>query len=156
MNIVPKVKNEETKPQEVISFAIASNCLSGPEACIKHVLTELVKAGHSCRIFTENDVNPQWVIELFEFLPKVGYNGQIHTRLEVADGKTDMFLDERNYGGFAGWYAFYGSLISGPVIATTQRNLNLAKDYSFWVKGKEGLNLDGLVIPKIILPGQGN
>lgn len=152
------VKNEEQEvpENEVIYFAIADNCLSGPEECIKHVLTELYKAGHAVQIFTQNEVPKEWITDLKKFLPKVGYKGQIYTREDVASDDVNMFLDERNYGGFPGWYSFYGSLISGPVIALTQRNLNLMKDYTFWTTGKEGLNLDGKVTPKIILPGQGN
>lgn len=154
---VIKEGEPEVPKSEVIHFAIADNCLSGPEACIKHVLGELAKAGHTVQIFTQNDVPEEWVTDLLLFLPKIGYEGKIYTRSDVSSSDdVDMFVDERNYGGWAGWYAFYGSLIQGPVIALTKRNLNLLRDYTFWTTGKEGLNLDGKVTPKIILPGQGN
>lgn len=139
-----------------VRFGIAVNTLDAPEVVLKHVFTELEKVGHILFIYCypEDVDNIDKLSDLSSFVEGLGLKAEF-----VEDRKTlnvDVWVDWRNFGGFPGWWAFYGTLLNSEGIAATRRNIELFDDMKYWETGEESSKIITPKTPKIILPGGEN
>ena len=153
MNIV-KEEPEEKDESLILIIAIADNSLKDPMPCIKHVLNELMNAGHIVKLYTHHrPEDTMRLTDLRDFLEEMDITIPVH----FGRPEADVYYDDKNFGQAPGMFALFGAFMASGLVAGTTRNHDLMMDYNFWRTGEMGkaniITEADSKSRKIILPG---
>lgn len=141
--------SEETQDKsELLTFAFADNTFDSPVECIRHVFKELIKVGHTVRVYTYARDNYQHMADLEAFMMDLEMPELVIENRDAV-GDADVYYDARCFQGAPGFWVLYGALLKGEIIISLQHNMDIFSDQLFWQTGKRG---SGIVTrePKII------